>query len=334
MRQPQISIILLNFNGKKYLKRCLDSIENQTFKNFEVIIIDNGSTDNSKNEIWKKYSHYQIIDNPTNLGFAKANNAGVALARGEYLFFLNIDTHLKKDCLEKLMAAAKEEEIFNPCQMSYDEKEFISCGVGLDIFGYPYSLEKNFLDPKQVPFYADGAALFISKDFFNFLQGFDESTFLFHEDIDLSWKARLVGKEIIRIPEAVVFHVSGGILEGGAIKGKEYITNHFRRYLGERNNIRNLLKNYSLTTLLWILPLYWLINLGEILFFTLTFNFRAVWGYLKAWLWNLTYLPDTISKRREIQPKRKVSDWEIQKKMLHSSAKFKIFLKIGGPKFR
>lgn len=334
-KSPHISIILLNFNGKKYLQKCLASIESQTFKNFEIIIVDNGSTDNSKKEIWQKYSREQIIDNPTNLGFAKANNAGAALARGEYLFFLNIDTHLDKNCLKLLhQQAAKHQGILTPCQMSYDAKQFISCGVGLDVFGYPYSLTRNFLDPKQVVFYADGAALFIKKSIFNSLQGFDESTFLFQEDVDLSWKARLVGLAIVRVPAAIVYHVSGGILEGGAALGGKYITNHFRRYLGERNNIRNLFKNYTGLTLLWILPLYLLINFGEMLVFSLLLKPRAVWCYAKAWLWNIVYLPDTISKRREIQPKRKVSDGDIQKSMLHSSAKLKMFLKVGVPRFR
>lgn len=338
MKTPKISIIIPNYNSQKYLARCLESISKQSFTDFELIIIDGGSVDNSVDWLSKNHSEVHLIANPTNQGFAKSCNQAAASAKGEFLFFLNPDTHLSKNCLDELMAAAKKEKtggIFAPCQFTYDGAQFISCGVGADIFGYPFSLTKHRFEKGEEPFYVDGAALLIKKEIFNKLGRFDESTFLFMEDIDLSWKARLVGLKIVQVKDAVVFHQSGGIIEGGAIKkNQKYVTNTFRRYLGERNNIRNLLKNYYFYTLFWILPLYLLINCAEILLFLVLLRPRAIWCYLKAWLWNIAYLPDTLSQRAWIQPIRKVGDGEIQKRMYHGSAKFAIFLRIGVPRFK
>lgn len=334
-KNPQISIILLNYNGEKYIKKCLESIDKQTFTDFEIIISDNASKDKSLLIAKQAFSGLTIINNVNNLGYARANNNASLLAKGEYLFFLNIDTRLEKNCLLNLIEAARKESgIFTAKQMSYDGKNFISCGIGADIFGYPYSLKENILSSDQRLFYADGAALFIKKSLFEKLNRFDPTTFLFHEDIDLSWKAKLLGFKIVPVPEAIVFHESGGILEGGAIKGGKVVTNPLRRYLGERNNIRNLLKNYAWQTLVWILPLYFLINCAEILLFTIFLRPKAVWCYLKAWLWNIVYFSDTMRYRKRIQKVRKVADFSIQKDMYHGSAKLAIFRRVGVPKFK
>lgn len=337
----KISILLLNYNSQKYIDRCVKSLEAQSFKDWELVLIDNGSTDGSGKYFKEKYlsknfPRYLMIASPTNLGFARANNIASMASNGEYIFILNCDTWLEQDCLEKLwQASQKTEGVFAPCQLAYDSDRFISCGVGTDIFGYPYTITKKQYDNGQKPFYADGAAIFIKKELFNVLGQFDDSTFLFHEDIDLSWKARLLNYNVIQVKEAIVHHVSGGTIEGGAIKYKgQYTTNHFRRYLGERNNIRNLLKNYSWPILLWILPLYLLINIAEILVFTILLKPRVIWCYLKAWIWNIIFLQDTLSRRLMIQPYRKVADRQIMNSMYRGSAKLATFLQVGIPKFR
>lgn len=321
----------MNFNCKNYLKKCLDSLSSQSCQDYELFIVDNASTDGSLEYLKTLDPNITIIANRKNLGYAKANNEAVKYVGGEYLFFLNCDTWLDKNCLKNLLRRVeKNEGIFTPKQMSYDGRSFISCGLGCDIFGYPCSIHRD----KKL-FYADGAALFIKKDLFVELGMFDERTFFSFEDIDLSWIALLQGYNVIPVQDAIVYHASGGTLKGGLIKGSKYITNIWRRYLGERNNLRNILKNYHLFTLFWILPLYLSINLAEMLLFSFIGKFKVVKNcYLKAWWYNILNFPDTWKQHREIQKKRKIGDWEIFKRMEWKIAKFQVLRKVGIPKFK
>ena len=187
VENPLVSIIVVNWNGQKWLKSCFQSIEKQTYKNTEIILIDNASTDNSINYT-KNHSFIKIIQNEHNLGYSGANNKAAKAAKGQLLFFLNNDTKLECDCIEKLVNAIQKDEnvgAYAPKIMDYEGKTRISLGVGCDIFGYPHSYTGDNL------FYADGAALFIKKDIFDEIGGFDERYFIFYEDVDLSWRLQL-----------------------------------------------------------------------------------------------------------------------------------------------
>lgn len=329
--RPEISVIVLNWNGKNWLKKCFDSLKNQTFRDFEVILVDNASFDGSVEYIKKHFSWVKLIQHKENLGYAKANNNAVKNTLGKYLFFLNCDTWLDKNCLRNLWEQTERKEgIFAPQQMSYDQKKFLSCGMGCDIFGYPGSKREG-----RKPFYADGAALFVKKDLFNILGMFDEKTFFSYEDADLSWRALLLGYDIIPVPQAVVYHEIGATLTGGDIKDKGYSTAIWRRYLGERNNLRNILKNYHFLTLLWILPLYLSINLTEIILFLVTGRLKVIRDcYLKAWWYNIINFGDTWRWHRRIRSKRKVNDWQILKRMEWKVEKLAVFKRVGIPQFR
>lgn len=326
-KTPFVSAIVVNYNGRNYLQRCLSSILNSDYPNFEVILVDNGSTDGSVDFISQNYPSVKIIENKENLGFAIANNNASYMAEGEYLFFLNNDTRIDTETLSRLVEKMEEDPTIGICAckiMSYDGKDHFHTGLGIDIYGYPIT--------KGEVFYSEGCSLIIRKTLFHKLGGFDPKYFFFHEDIDLAWRTWLIGYRVVPVPEAVVYHV-GGRSAGGAMKEDKYVSTLFRRYLSERNNIRTILKNYSLANLLTILPRYVLINLCEILLFSVILQFKVVLCYLRAYWWNMINLGDTLRRRGQIKQLRRVPDREIVKRMYKGSGKLVIFKKVGIPRF-
>ena len=214
--------------------------------------------------------------------------------------------------------------------MTYDGDRQISCGVEIDIFGYPLPEVKN---PNRV-FYADGAAFLIRKDVFKELGGFDPAFFMYAEDIDLSWRARLYGYRIQPLPTAIVYHAFGATAGGGIIDARAYVTSVIRRYFSERNTIRMLLKNYTLGALLAILPLYFLMNIGESLLFALSGHLRAAAAYGRAWVWNIMNIGSTLRERKIVQRRRTVSDAQIVRQMYKTIAKIQVFRRVGIPEVK
>ena len=163
----------------------------------------------------------------------------------------------------------------------------------------------------------------------------DEDTFLFAEDVDLSWKAHMVGMDVFPVPDAVLYHYSGGSvgIGGYPTKDQKYVTTSKRRFMAERNIIRNILKNYSWWNILWVLPYYMLINLAEFLALTLTGQFNSAYdSYIKAYTWNIRNFKSTLRKRKGIQRVRTKGDYEVMKSMYLIPHKFLALLELGIPK--
>ena len=329
MEQPEVSIITVNFNGKKFLENLFNSAMKLNYRNFEIIFVDNASTDGSVEYVKKNYPKVKVIENQDNLGFAIANNNAARIAKGEYIFFLNNDTKVHPDVIFELVKKIKEVPRIGiaGCRlMSYDGKKHFHTGIGIDILGYPVVLKKVF--------YIEGSALMIKKELFAKLNGFDSQYFMFHEDIDLAWRARLLGYNVVAFPLAIVYHAVGVAAGGGEKKNGKYQTTFLRRYYSERNNIRTILKNYQFNTLLLILPLYFLINFTEIIFFLVTFKFKIIILYFKAYAWNFINFRNTLQERVRIQQTRTTSDKTIIKNMYLESGKFIALREVGIPIFK
>lgn len=322
--KPKVSIIITNYNGKKYLKNCIDSLYAGVLKDFEIIVVDNGSTDGSAEFIRCNYPYVKLITLGSNLGLAIASNSGRKLAIGEYLFFYNNDTIADCNMLLNLVNAMDADKEIGICgckTLTYDGSREINCGVQLDIFGYPYG--------EGSPFYVD-AAIFIRSAVFDKIGAFDEKLFLYCEDKDLCWRVQLYGYKVVVLSSAIFRHDSFCAID----KEGKLTTNIRKRFMGEAFTFRMLLKNYSFFTLLWIMPAYFAINLGEIIFFIFTVKFNIVFKvYLKAYFWNLFNLGDTLVLRHKIQKERTVNDTIIQSRMYKKSGKFKLFKTVGVPKF-
>lgn len=326
-----LSIIIVTYNSSEYIEACLYSIYDQkTSLDYEVIIFDNNSPDRTVPLIRNRFKDVILIASDENIGFAAANNVAVKRSSSDILLFLNPDTKLTENALDSLYKEvskySKGRVIIVPMQCCYDTGAFLNCGMGIDIFGFPINEGETGRF-----FYADGAALLMKKKDFLDLGMFDEELFLIQEDVDLSWKARLLGYELKLLRETKVLHKGGASIGCGGRAERNFSTNVFRRYYGERNIIRNILKNYSWYNLLWVLPSIFIINLAEIVLFLFLGKPKVALSYIKAYHWNIFNLRNTLRKRKWIQNRRIISDKEIMKYMYKGSAKLKLLIEVGIP---
>jgi hypothetical protein len=325
---PLVSVIVVNYNGKKYLKNCFDSLGKVDYPDFELIFVDNGSSDDSVEFIRKNYPKVKVLELKANLGLAVASNRGAEVARGKYLFFLNNDTIVDKNILTELVKAAQADEKIAVCAcnvFTYDGKDQIGDGIGLSVdrFGYPCGRLGEL-------FYPD-AAIFIRKKVFDEIAGFDPELFLYGEDRDLCWRVQLQGYQIVPVESAKFLHDSAC---GDIEKQKDYKTNIWKRELGERNLIRSMLKNYSFSTLAYILPQYICLSLLELMALIFSGQYKVVKdAYLKAYIWNITNFKDTWNEHKKINRDRVIPDRLLRKKMARPIGKIYVFKKIGVPKF-
>jgi GT2 family glycosyltransferase len=303
---PLISIIIVSWNSAKHLPRCLDCLSLQTFQDFEVILVDNGSLDGGTNDLEKKYAQLALhIDRlPSNLGFALANNRGARLARGRWLALLNADAFPERDWLEKILKAAKqypEFSFFSSRQIQANQPDLLDgSGDEYHISGlawrrfYNYQAGKYGFNEEEV-FSVCGAAALYSRDDFLQVGGFDENYFSYFEDVDLSFRLRLIGKRCLYVPEAVVHHI------GSASSGK---ISDFVIYQGHRNVVWTYFKDMPGALFWWYLPLHMLMNLFFIVSFTLKGKGLAI---LRAKIDAFSGLPAIIRTRRQVQSSRRIT---------------------------
>ncbi|OGC57217.1 hypothetical protein A3H26_02135 [candidate division WWE3 bacterium RIFCSPLOWO2_12_FULL_36_10] len=339
-KEPLVSIVTTGYKNEKFNEKYFNSINKQTYKNIEVIFVDNSSPDNTVSGARKMLKNGKIVASKINSGCAGGNNIGAMEASGKYIFLMGPDAWADENCVEELVKAAEKNGnyIYSPSQMSYDGLGFISCGIAADIFGYPArTYTKDGRIQTKRAFYADGTGVFMTKKAYMSVWMMDEETFLFAEDVDLSWKAHMMGMDVIPVKSSVIYHYSSGSVGIGGFpkEGIKYETNNNRRFLAERNIIRNIIKNYKWWNILWVLTYYILINIFEMLAMLLTGQLSAVKNtYLKAYAWNIANIKTTMNKRKIIQKTRKVGDFEVMKKMYLFPHKFLALLELGVPKVR
>ncbi len=311
---PLISIVVICWNSAAYLSKCLDSLRTQALADFEIVIIDNGSSDHAVENLQEKTSglEFQIKILDRNEGFAKANNIGIRLARGKWIALLNVDAFPEPDWLEKLLQAANqnpEYSSFASRQIQANTPERLD-GAG-DVYHvsglawrhyYNLPTEKFGHQAAEVFSPCGAAALYLREEFLH-AGGFDEDYFSYFEDIDLGFRLRLAGKKCLYVAEAVVHHV------GSASTGKR---SDFSVYYGYRNLIWTFVKNMP-APLIWIfLPLH----ISTILFFAIYLTLRgqgkAIW---KAIFDALYGLPKMIEKRRSVQKNKKITSKELLRVM-------------------
>lgn len=311
MKAPTLSIVITNKNAMKWLDKCLTSLQKQTSKDFEVVFVDNQSTDGSYKYVQKKYPWVKTYLNKTDLGFAGANNEGVQKAKGEFVFLMNTDAYVDQNFVEKVLKALKDHPDCEYAQVNvkrYDktylpDKYLI---FNMDIFGYPIGT-----NGKGRMFYADGAAVIMKRSLFLKLGGFDEKFFMYLEDLDLAWRSKLVGVKVFFFKDIVVYHFAGGTSATTHAEKNSYTTTSGRRFHAQKNNLRALLKNYSVINLLWALPGSIALALGEGVLYLLKGNVQGLLAMLKAIGWNIVYIDDTLRERKKVQAMRTVSDGAI-----------------------
>lgn len=348
IKKKLASVIILNFNGRKYLKKCLDSLKRQTYPAVEVILIDNASTDGSVKYVKENFPCMKVVENQRNVGFAEGNNIGANYASGDYLVFLNYDTEVDPKWLEMLIKAVESFPNATICGSKILDMKYrnILQEVGglCDAYGFSLSRGWSETDRHQYEkiietFYVSGASLLIKKEMADRIGLFDSKYFFNQEDVDLCWRAHLAGYKVLVNPLSIVYHKGGESAPGapsvniGKEKGK-YVTSAWRRYFAERNILRTVLKNYGFFSLVKVLPIFFFMYFSEIVLYVFIGRFNAALAYLKALLWNIRNIKDTWCKHREVQMIRKVCDREIRQKMIKGSGKILKLRQIGIPQFK
>lgn len=232
-----LSIIIVNYNSRLYLKNCLQSImKNPPEAPYEIIVVDNASSDGSQEMIHKEFPAVTLIENKSNEGFARASNKGAVLAQGKYLLFLNPDTVVHSGCLTTALLFLKRNNdagIVGVRTLNQRGK------LQPTAFGFPGIIQmtafllglnrlfkisrlKNYSRVMN-PYYVQGSFILIRRDLFEEVEGFDERFFLFFEDTDLCQRVKDEGFKIYYLPEAVIQHFGGSNLRLSGQKLEEFI---------------------------------------------------------------------------------------------------------------
>ena len=246
----KLSIIVPNFNGKQFLKICFDSILNQNYSLYEIIIVDNGSSDGSVQYINENYPEFTLIQNKENLGFAAAVNQGIKASNADYIFLLNNDVELEPDSISNILKCIeKDENIFavSSKMIQYnDRSKMDDAGDEYTILGWTRKVGDGkspdlYTAEREIFSACAGAALY-RKNILDEIGYFDENFFAYMEDVDISYRARINGYKCVYCPEAVVYHFGSGT------SGSRY--NEFKIRLAARNNVYVPYKNMPLPQLI------------------------------------------------------------------------------------
>jgi GT2 family glycosyltransferase len=314
MIERKITVVIPVYNGREYLPDCFASLAKQTLKPYQVVVVEDQSKDASRDflsQVKVDGTDLKIIYNEKNIGFVRSCNRGMeeALDNGaDYVFLLNQDTICDDKCLEKLLETAESQEKMFALQamlLWWPRKDVIqTSGDKIHFLGFGHSgdfkkladLYQN-LNIKEIT-YASGAALFMRALALKEVGLFDEDLIMYHDDLDLSWRARFMGYQIFLAPSAIVYHkYTDGIVKN-------------RWFWSERNRTLTLLKFYKWPTLILIFPEWLIMELGVVAFSALTgwfgLKMKSYWSALKL-------LSKTMRKRRDIQKKRKISDRQMSK---------------------
>ncbi|MBI5441064.1 MAG: glycosyltransferase family 2 protein [Deltaproteobacteria bacterium] len=252
----QVSVIIPNWNGRTHLPVCLESLEGQTFRDFEVVLVDNGSADGSTDLVRSRYPWVKLVELPQNAGFAGANNAGLRNAAGEYVVTLNNDTRADPRWLEELVSAAESRPGIGMAASricNYEAPDVVdSLGIRIAADGMSRgahrrerfsSLRLARVEPILLP---SACAALYRRGLLDEIGFFDEDFFAYCEDTDLGLRARLAGWDAVLARDAVVHHKYS--MTGGALSP-------FKLYLVERNHYWVVLKTFP-TRLLARVPFH------------------------------------------------------------------------------
>jgi len=303
-KYPLISIVILNYNGKDFVEQCLKSVLNADYPNFEVILVDNASTDGSPKLVKKVFGsdpRLKVIQNNKNLGFAEGNNIGVKIAKGDYIVFLNNDTEVDPDWIEELVGGIKSDSTIGIAQsklLSLSNRKTIDCTGGfIDHYGWSHRRGEGKEDRQQCNrvdeiFYAVGAAMAIKRDVLSKTGVFDSRYFIYFEDVDLCWRVWLSGYRVVFVPTSIVFHMVRGTMKRQPVR---------TIFLSCKNNITTLLKNYELQNVAKYLPVNLIFICIVATFCLLKNEINITLAYLKAILWNLLNLKHIWVERLRVQ---------------------------------
>ncbi len=258
---PSVAVVILNWNGKQFLRKFLPSVLASVYDNLSVIVADNASTDDSLPYLRTNFPEVRLLLSDTNEGFSKGYNSALKRVVADYYILLNSDVEVTPGWITPIISLMESDKNIAACQpkiLSYKRKTYFeyagAAGGWIDILGYPFTRGRIFetcekdigqYNTIQEIFWATGASLFVRSIVFHELNGFDEYFFAHQEEIDLCWRMQRAGYKICAEPTSHVYHVGGGTLPMGDRK---------KVFLNFRNNLVMMAKNLPVSELLWKIP--------------------------------------------------------------------------------
>lgn len=318
MKNPLVSIVIANWNGGSVFENCLHSLAAMTYKSWELIVVDNASTDQSQDLPGKvlKKTGIRLVENKRNVGFALANNQGFKLARGKYVLLLNNDTTVATDLLDVLVAKMEMDDnlgVIQPKIKMMDHPGYLDnagsffTAIGfLKHWGFGRKDSKEFEMEKEV-FSAKGACMLLRKNLVDEIGLFDPDFVSYFEESDLCWRVWLSGRRVIFYPKTYIFHKVGF-----TIKRLDVGNINFHYY---KNRITSLFRNLGIANLLVILPIHILLSFGISLVFFIRGKFSPAAMIFKAIWWNVSNLGLNLKKRALVQKMRKIKDSDFLPKL-------------------
>ncbi len=303
---PEVAVVILNYNGKKYLTDFLPSVLASDYPNLRVVVADNGSTDNSLEFLDQQYGNQiEILDLKKNYGFAGGYNQALREVHSPYYVLLNSDVEVTKNWMRPIIEMMELNPKIGAAQpkiLAYHDKTTFehagAAGGWMDNWGLPFcrgriltncETDNGQYDTPQEIFWATGAAMFIKGDLYHDLGGLDAGYFAHMEEIDLCWRLKRAGYKVMVYPESTVYHVGGGTLQYQSPR---------KTYLNHRNSLTTLLKNEPVSKLLWLIPLRLILDGLVGVTFLLKGQFAHIWQILRAHGYMYTNLRKTWRQRK------------------------------------
>jgi hypothetical protein len=306
---PRISVIIPNWNGKGFLKDCLCAMRRQTFRDFETILVDNGSTDGSVEYVRTEFPEVKLLALPNNLGFTGGNIAGYAEASGSLIALLNNDTEAHSSWLDEICKASQaypDAGSFASKMMYFDQRERVeNCGFDLGLAGVTLDLGRDERDgpawalPRRV-FGASGGAVAYRRSMLEEIGFLDPDFFMIYEDADLSFRAQLRGHGCVYVPGAIVYHHYRVTIAKAPSR---------QVYYSQRNIEFLYLKNMPLAFILQSAPQRLLYEVGAAIYFS---KQGAGPAFFRAKLDVLKHLPTILRKRSEIQKRKTITNSQMR----------------------
>ncbi|MCK9594706.1 MAG: glycosyltransferase family 2 protein [Candidatus Omnitrophica bacterium] len=303
------AVIVINHNGRDHLQGCFQSLAEQGYTDFQAYLLDNASTDGSRDYTASAFPGVKIIALDKNYGFAGAYNIAADKIDAEYLVFLNNDTRVAAGWLDKLVAAVEKSPdtaiagskiLFWDAPMAINSagQKITPAGLSFDI-GFGAKDQEEFNTPKTTGSIC-GASLLIKKSVFRELRGFDGNYFIFCEDTDLCWRAWLAGYKTVYAPQSIVYHKFGSLM------GKR--DSPARIFYIQRNSILTVIKNFGAARMARSLALILCYTAIKLVLFALQYKPANIKALFKGTFAIFPLLPSTFARRRSIQKNRKIPD--------------------------
>lgn len=308
----RLSVVILNWNGRTHLERYLPSVVAHTTGDAEVIVADNGSTDDSLVWLRLNYPDVRVVRLDKNYGFAGGYNRAFKEIESEYYLLLNSDVEVTAWWWQPLVAlldAEPEVAAVAPKLLSDAERDKFeyagAAGGFIDYLGYPFcrgrilsrvERDEGQYDDSRDIFWASGAAMCCRSEVFHALGGFDDDFFAHMEEIDLQWRMQLAGWRIMVEPKSRVYHLGGGTLP---------VSSH-KIYLNHRNNLAMLFKCSTMVQRVTVAVVRPFTDMAEALGYLLTLHPHKAWAVVRAWCAFLKWHKVLARKRKAVVRSKKV----------------------------